>query len=88
MKAALIIAAGFNMYHQYNNNNPTPENHLKLAKVVEDRKDFIKELEELKKNEEYLQNWFPEWKRYMELAHSGGKMYGQIDNRPPFNGEF
>ena len=44
-----IIATGFNLYRKYND-NPTPENHLRLAKIVEGRKAFLEELEELKEN--------------------------------------
>ena len=82
-----IVATGFNLYKEYRKSEDLAVRR-KLAEAVDARKEFLKELEGLKDDQAYLSDWFPGWDVYMSYAPSGGSIYGRVDNRPPFNGEF
>lgn len=80
-----ILASGFNLYKEYEI-APTEALRHKIMDVVEERKRFLKELDDLKNNPAYLRDWFPGWELYMRNAPSGGTMFGKIDTCPPFGG--
>jgi len=80
-----IVATGFNLQCHFEA-DPTPDLRRKLTRVVEERRAFLSELEDLRRDRARLRDWFPGWELYMKNAPSGGTMFGRIDHLPPFSG--
>jgi hypothetical protein len=65
-----------------------PDVPRQLAKTIDARNAFLKELERLKSDKAFLANWFPGAVSYLAQASSDGDIYGELDDRPPFDGKF
>jgi hypothetical protein len=82
-----IVATGFNMHQEYQKRQD-PGLRRQLAGAVNGRKAFLQDLDQLRARKTFLIDWFPGAATYMASAVSGGEIYGKLDIRPPFNGEF
>lgn len=82
-----IVATGFNCYREYREHR-TPEVRQRLQATVEARNALVEEIQRMAKDKASAKDWFPGFAKYAALVASGGGIYGQLDNRPPFNGKF
>ena len=80
-----IVATGFNLQCR-SEADPTPDLRRRFTRVAEERWTFLSELEDLRRDEARMRDWFPGWELYMKNAPSGGTMFGRIDHLPPFSG--
>ncbi|MBN1674904.1 MAG: DUF4838 domain-containing protein [Kiritimatiellae bacterium] len=82
-----IVTRVFEHYRDWLKDKSPAARQAAEAALAEHRA-FLEELTALKADRAYLENWFPQWNKYVRLAPTGGNLNGQLNNKKPFNGKF